>query len=49
MDYGTFEGAVDWRIHKFSEFPDAVQAHKDDFAGKTEKVIGVPVSTEAWV
>lgn len=35
VDYGTFEGAVDWRIHKFSEFPDAVQAHKDDFAGKT--------------
>ena len=35
VDYGTFEGAVDWRIHKFSEFPDAVQAHKDEFAGKT--------------
>ena len=35
VDYGTFEGAVDWRIDKFSEFPDAVQAHKDEFAGKT--------------
>jgi UPF0176 protein len=35
VDYGTFRDAVDWRIHKFSEFPDAVQAHKADFEGKT--------------
>jgi UPF0176 protein len=35
VDYGTFEGAVDWRIRKFSEFPEAVQAHKDSFQGKT--------------
>ena len=35
VDCGTFENAVDWRIDKFSEFPDAVQAHKDDFTGKT--------------
>ncbi len=35
VDYGTFEGAIDWRIHKFSEFPDAVLTHKDEFQGKT--------------
>ncbi len=35
VDHGTFEGAIDWRIDKFSEFPQAVQAHKDELAGKT--------------
>ncbi|TDP88355.1 UPF0176 protein [Aquabacterium commune] len=35
VDYGTFEGAIDWRIAKFSEFPEAVQAHKAAFEGKT--------------
>ena len=35
VDVGTFEHAIDWRIDKFSEFPDAVQAHKDAFEGKT--------------
>ena len=35
VDYGTFEGALDWRITKFSEFPDAVQAHRAELAGKT--------------
>jgi len=35
VDFGTFEGAIDWRLGKFSEFPDQVLAHKDDFAGKT--------------
>ena len=35
VDYGTFEGAIDWRIHKFSEFPAAVQAHRAELEGKT--------------
>ncbi|MDP3762143.1 MAG: sulfurtransferase [Ramlibacter sp.] len=35
VDHGTFEGAVDWRLSKFSEFPDALQAHKADLHGKT--------------
>ena len=35
VDHGTFEGAIDWRIHKFSEFPQAVQAHKQALDGKT--------------
>jgi UPF0176 protein len=35
VDHGTFEGAIDWRIGKFSEFPAALQAHKAELAGKT--------------
>ena len=35
VDYGAFDNAIDWRIHKFSEFPDAVQAHRQELAGKT--------------
>lgn len=35
VDHGTFEGAVDWRINKFTEFPDALRAHKADLLGKT--------------
>ena len=35
VDVGTFEGAIDWRIHKFSEFPEAVLAHQDELKGKT--------------
>ncbi len=32
---GTFRDAVDYGIKKFTEFPPAIGAHKDDFAGKT--------------
>jgi UPF0176 protein len=35
IDYGTFEGTVDWRIDKFSDFPAAFEAHKAELAGKT--------------
>jgi UPF0176 protein len=35
VDYGTFDGAIDWRISKFSEFPDAVQQHLEELKGKT--------------
>jgi UPF0176 protein len=35
VDEGTFAGAIDWRLNKFTEFPDAVQAHKADLADKT--------------
>ena len=34
-DYGSFDGAIDWRIGKFSEFPQAVQAHRAELEGKT--------------
>jgi UPF0176 protein len=35
VDVGTFTDTVDYRIKKFTEFPDVIAAHKDDFAGKT--------------
>ena len=35
VDAGTFDGAIDWRITKFTEFPQAVQAHKTELEGKT--------------
>ena len=34
-DAGRFRGALDWRIERFSEFPDALQAHRAELAGKT--------------
>ena len=35
VDVGTFDNTVDYRISKFTEFPEVIAAHKDDFAGKT--------------
>jgi len=35
VDVGTFDNTVDYRIAKFTEFPDVIAAHKDDFDGKT--------------
>ncbi len=35
VDVGTFDGALDYRIGKFSEFPQQVAEHREDFAGKT--------------
>lgn len=35
VDYGTFAGAVDWRIERFTQFPEAVRRHGADLAGKT--------------
>ncbi|WP_225782795.1 sulfurtransferase [Xenophilus sp. Marseille-Q4582] len=35
VDYGTFDGAIDWRIGKFTEFPQAVLAHRRELEGKT--------------
>lgn len=35
VDYGTFTGAVDWRIERFTQFPDAAAAHRADLQGKT--------------
>jgi UPF0176 protein len=35
VDAGTFEGAIDWRIAKFSDFPAAVDAHLAELQGKT--------------
>ena len=35
VDHGAFDGAIDWRLHKFSDFPQALAAHRDELAGKT--------------
>jgi UPF0176 protein len=35
VDRGTFEGAIDWRLQKFSDFPAALRAHKAGLEGKT--------------
>ncbi len=35
VDQGTFEHAVDWRLGKFSEFPAALAAHREELAGRT--------------
>jgi len=34
-DYGSFAGAVDWRIERFTQFPEAVATHRADLEGKT--------------
>jgi UPF0176 protein len=35
VDHGTFEGAIDWRISKFTEFPQALLEHKAQLQDKT--------------
>jgi UPF0176 protein len=35
VDAGTFRNAIDWRLEKFTEFPQAVLDHRDALAGKT--------------
>lgn len=35
VDVGTFDKTVDYRIAKFSEFPDVIAQHRADFDGKT--------------
>ena len=35
VDAGTFDGAVDWRLERFTQFPAALDANRDAFAGKT--------------
>jgi UPF0176 protein len=35
VDQGSFEGAIDWGLHKFSDFPAALQQHAGELRGKT--------------
>lgn len=35
VDHGAFEGAIDWRLERFSDFPAAVEAHRQELEGKT--------------
>jgi UPF0176 protein len=34
VDHGTFESAIDWHLSRFSEFPAAFEAHREDLEGK---------------
>ena len=35
VDHGRFENAIDWRITKFTEFPQALRDHAAELQGKT--------------
>jgi UPF0176 protein len=35
VDQGSFVGAIDWRIERFTEFPAALAAHREELADKT--------------
>ncbi len=35
VDVGTFKNAIDWRISKFTEFPQALLERRQDLVGKT--------------
>ena len=35
VDRGRFRQALDWRLTKFSDFPDALRAHRHELEGKT--------------
>jgi UPF0176 protein len=35
VDVGTFDHTIDYRIEKFSEFPQVIAEHRDEFSGKT--------------
>lgn len=35
VEHGSFDGALDWRLHKFSDFPEAFQAHRAELEGRT--------------
>lgn len=35
VDYGTFEGAVDWRIERFTQFPGAASVHRETLEERT--------------
>lgn len=35
VDAGAFDGAIDWRLGKFSDFPAAAERHRAELEGKT--------------
>ena len=35
VDYGTFDGAIDWRIERFTQFPAAAASHREALEGRT--------------
>ncbi|TWO69066.1 sulfurtransferase [Caenimonas sedimenti] len=34
VDHGTFDNAIDWRLGKFSDFPQALQDHRAELEGR---------------
>jgi UPF0176 protein len=47
IEAGRFRGAIDWGLTKFSEFPEAVLAHREELAGKTVVILDDVVTTGA--
>ena len=35
VDHGTFDGAIAWRLSRFSDFPSAFDAHRRELEGRT--------------
>lgn len=35
VDQGSFDGAIDWRLERFTEFPSALAAHRAELEGKS--------------
>jgi UPF0176 protein len=35
VDAGAFENAIDWRLNRFSDFPAALEQHREALQGKT--------------
>jgi UPF0176 protein len=35
VDYGSFDGSVDWRLERFTQFPDAAASRRTELQGKT--------------
>jgi UPF0176 protein len=35
VEHGAFDGAIDWKLERFSQFPRAAQAQRDALAGRT--------------
>lgn len=35
LEHGAFDGALDWQLTKFSDFPAALAAHRDELADRT--------------
>ena len=39
VEAGTFDGAINWHLTKFTEFPQAVRDHKAELEDKTVVII----------